>query len=50
MNFKEYKVTVYDNGDVHWYLEADFLKRTKPPSCSGKIVKIDGKRYKLVEA
>ena len=42
------------NGDKSWYLEgkelteAEFNARTKP-SCSGKVVEIDGKKYKLVE-
>ena len=42
------------NGDKAWYLEgkelteAEFNTRTKP-SCSGKVVEIDGKKYKLVE-
>jgi len=44
----------YANGDKEWYLEgkelteAQFNARTKP-SCSGKVVEIDGKKYKLVE-
>jgi len=51
------------DGDKHWYqdfvrpridgpaselTEAQFNARTKP-SCSGKVVEIDGKKYKLVE-
>jgi len=41
------------DGDKEWYLngkrlsEEEFNKRTK--SCSGKIVEIDGKKYKLIE-
>jgi hypothetical protein len=41
------------NGTKHWYLndvkytESEFLKLTKSPSCNGKIVEIDGKKYKL---
>jgi len=42
------------NGDKFWYLEgiglteAELNARTKP-SCSGKVVEIDGKKYTLVE-
>ena len=42
------------NGDKFRYLEgiglteAEFNARTKP-SCSGKVVEIDGKKYTLVE-
>jgi hypothetical protein len=42
------------NGDKEWYLndkeltEAEFNARTKP-SCEGKVVEIDGKKYKLQE-
>ncbi len=48
----------YANGSKEWYLdgveytEADWLKQTqkvKAP-CVGKIVEIDGVKYKLVEA
>jgi len=41
------------NGTKYWYkngvnyTESDFLKLTKSPSCNGKIVEIDGKKYKL---
>ena len=42
------------NGTKWWYLngqqltEAEFNARTKKqPSCDGKIVEIDGKKYKL---
>ena len=44
----------YIDGTKYWYLngiqhtESDFLKLPKPnPSCNGKIVEIDGKKYKL---
>ena len=44
------------NGTKHWYLngkrlsEADFLSRQqKPQSCEGKIVEIEGKKYRLME-
>ena len=43
----------YANGDKRWFLngklltEAEFNARTK--SCSGKVVEIDGKKYKLQE-
>jgi hypothetical protein len=41
----------YADGDKEWYLndneltEAEFNARTK--SCNGKVVEIDGKKYKL---
>jgi len=44
----------YSNGTKCWYLEgeelteAEFNARTKP-SCSGKVVEIDGKKYTLTE-
>ena len=44
--------TEYANGEKYWYLkgeqltEAEFNKRTT--SCNGKVVEIDGKKYKLV--
>jgi hypothetical protein len=43
----------YAKGDKRWYLndneltEAEFNSRTK--SCNGKVVEIDGKKYKLQE-
>ncbi len=43
----------YADGDKYWYLndneltEAEFNARTK--SCNGKVVEIDGKKYKLQE-
>jgi hypothetical protein len=43
----------YSNGDKEWYLnnkqysESEFLSLTKSPSCNGKVVEIDGKKYKL---
>ncbi len=43
----------YANGDKRWLLngneltEAEFNARTK--SCNGKVVEIDGKKYKLQE-
>ena len=48
----------YANGDKRWFLdgkeytEADFnkeiAKRRQPtPTCEGKVVEIDGKKYKL---
>jgi protein associated with RNAse G/E len=42
------------NGTKFWYLngqyltEAEFNQRAKP-TCSGKVVEIDGKKYKLTE-
>ena len=43
----------WPDGSKEWYLngtmltEAEFMKRTN--SCNGKIVEIDGKKYKLTE-
>ena len=46
----------YPNGKKEWWLNSiqytkqDFdaeMKRRKSPSCNGKIVEIDGKKYKL---
>jgi hypothetical protein len=45
----------YANGTKYWYLdgveltEAEWLKKVNPtPTCDGKVVEVDGKRYKLV--
>ena len=45
------------DGSKSWYLndeeltEAEFNARTKPaPSCEGKVVEVDGVKYKLVKA
>ena len=47
----------YSNGDKHWYIndkqlsQAEFNDRNKPKaSCAGKVVEIDGVKYKLVKA
>jgi len=47
----------YANGEKLWYLngvgltESDFnAKQKKHESCDGKLVEIDGKKYRLVEA
>ncbi|MFA5024229.1 MAG: hypothetical protein WC523_04695 [Patescibacteria group bacterium] len=43
------------NGDKFWYLndilytEEEFLAKAEPATCEGKIVTIDGKKYRLVE-
>ena len=46
----------YASGTKEWWLngellsEADFLSRQqKPQSCEGKIVEIEGKKYRLME-
>jgi hypothetical protein len=46
----------YSDGFKYWYLdglkltEEEFLKRNqKQPSCDGKVVEIDGIKYKLME-
>ena len=44
------------NGTKFWYLngveltEIEFLNKTKKASCEGKMVEIDGVKYKLVKA
>ena len=53
MTYKTYEARVYENGDKEWYLdgikmtEEEFNLKTK--SCTGKIVEIDGKKYRLIE-
>ena len=43
------------DGYKRWYLndqeltKEEFNERTKPVTCAGKVVEIDGKKYKLVE-
>ena len=51
----------FSNGDKYWYLngihytEEEFnkkiaeLNKAKSNTCAGKVVEIDGKKYKLVE-
>lgn len=48
----------WPNGNVEWWLngkrfscssQEEFIKMIKPSSCDGKIVEIDGKKYKLSE-
>jgi len=45
----------YADGSKYWYLngkrlsESEFLKQTQPSPCEGKIVEIDGKKYRLSE-
>ena len=46
----------WHNGDKEWWLkgvsytEAEFLAKTQPKtSCAGKVVEIDGKKYRLEE-
>ena len=44
----------YADGTKSWFLngveltEAEWLKKVNPAPCDGKIVEVDGKRYKLV--
>ena len=47
----------YANGTKHWYLDgnkltqAQWLEAIKPkPSCVGKIVEVDGVKYRLIAA
>ena len=43
----------YTNGDKLWYLnderltEEEFISRTPNASCIGKVIEIDGRKYKL---
>jgi hypothetical protein len=43
-------------GDKYWYLNGEYLTKDEwraklqpQPSCDGKVVEIDGKKYKLTE-
>ena len=44
----------YANGDKRWYVNGvqltkkEFNERNKKPSCTDKVITIDGKKYKLV--
>ena len=46
----------YANGTRYWFIEGkeyteqEFNKKMNKTSCGGKIVEIDGKKYKLVES
>jgi len=46
----------YADGRKDWFLnyvkltESEFLKRTKKAPCEGKMIEIDGIKYKLVKA
>ena len=46
----------YANGTKCWYLngkqlsEAEFNKKSKVPTCAGKVVTVDEKKYTLTEA
>jgi hypothetical protein len=47
----------FADGDKFWYLdgkeltEAEFNARNKPkPTCEGKVVEVDGVKYRLVKA
>ena len=43
------------NGDKYWFIDGEFLTeagfnaRIKQSSCDGRVVEIDGKKYKLQE-
>jgi len=46
----------YTNGDKYWWLNGEKLtedewraKLQPQPSCDGKVIEIDGKKYKLTE-
>ena len=46
----------YADGEKRWYIngevlsEAEFNERTKPDPCEGKLIEIEGKKYKLIPA
>ena len=52
---KEYTVKVYADGYKSWWLngkrvtEEEHKKRTSKGTCEGKVVEIDGIKYKLTE-
>ena len=43
------------DGEKRWYIngevlsEAEFNERTKPDPCEGKLIEIEGKKYKLTK-
>ena len=44
----------YSDGNKEWYLNGEYLteeefnkRMKKPDSCEGKIIEVDGKKYKL---
>ena len=54
-DYTTYEVRVYSDGTKEWWLngkrltEKEHAERVNP-SCSGKMVEIDGVKYKLVPA
>ena len=56
MEMIKYTVRVFASGNKCWYLddvkytEADYLKKMNPkPTCEGKVIKVDGIKYKLMK-
>jgi len=53
LNNEDGPAVEFADGNKHWYLdgikmtEEEFNLKTK--SCTGKIVEIDGKKYRLIE-
>ena len=48
-----YEVKVHTNGNKFWYLNGEELTEqefnSRNSSCAGKIIEVDGKKYKLQE-
>jgi len=51
MTYEDFRVRIYSNGDKRWYLHDEHLTEeefnSRNASYEGKIVKIEGKTYKL---
>lgn len=50
LNIKEFPFRIKDkNGNQIYFENSDgYVKDNRPKGCEGKIVEIDGKKYKLV--
>lgn len=55
MNYKTYEIRVYPSGEKNWYLNGKKLTEKKweqkikqNDCCDGKIIEIEGKKYKLI--
>ena len=51
LNVTEFPFTIKDkNGNVIYCENSDgYIEDNRPKSCEGKVVEIDGKKYKLTE-